>query len=211
MRELSVTLSIRQVQLRSLEEEEEAAAGGRSGAHVAEQEGEVFSSVIVGGAHSLEEEVAPVVSESERGMEEEAAVDPVVSEAERGMEEEEVAPVVSESERGMEEEAAVDPVVSEAERGMEEEEVAPVVGEARRSVAWRSFSLIITDTFCHDQQNPKHFLIIYTTHCDRGRSISAEEAIQTVAQLLLAESPSSPPLAAAAAAAAPPNTRARRT
>ncbi|EEE65165.1 hypothetical protein OsJ_20267 [Oryza sativa Japonica Group] len=101
MRELSVTLSIRQVQLRSLEEEEEAAAGGRSGARVAEQEGEAFSWVIVGGAHSLEEEVAPVVSESERGMEEEeAAVDPVVSEAERGVEEEEVAPVVGEARRG---------------------------------------------------------------------------------------------------------------
>lgn len=100
MRELSVTLSIRQVQLRSLEEEEEAAAGGRSGARVAEQEGEAFSSVIVEGAHSLEEEVAPVVSESERGMEEEAAVDPVVSEAERGVEEEEVAPVVGEARRG---------------------------------------------------------------------------------------------------------------
>ena len=67
MRELSVTLSIRQVQLRSLEEEEEAAAGGRSGARVAEQEGEAFSSVIVGGAHSLEEEVAPVVGEARRG------------------------------------------------------------------------------------------------------------------------------------------------
>lgn len=100
MRELSVTLSIRQVQLRSLEEEEGAAAGGRSGARVAEQEGEAFSSVIVEGAHSLEEEVAPVVSESERGMEEEAAVDPVVSEAERGVEEEEVAPVVGEARRG---------------------------------------------------------------------------------------------------------------
>uniref|UniRef100_A0A0E0L8D4 DNA-directed RNA polymerase subunit n=1 Tax=Oryza punctata TaxID=4537 RepID=A0A0E0L8D4_ORYPU len=49
---------------------------------------------------------------------------------------------------------------------------------------------------------------MFRTHCDRGRSISAVEAIQTVAQLPLAESQSSPPLAAAAAA--PPNTRARR-